>query len=117
MKKLTKKTARKIVADPDLLLSLHEAVCLAMGYEPEGERPEKPTAEYLEAERYILREVPLADKPEHLTNRQWQMQKMLEAAGATGENLEQAVRSFGDLPEGAQDMALAAVRARFPTVH
>ena len=38
--------------------NLHECVCIALGFEPEGMRPLEPSAEYLAAERWIVRNVP-----------------------------------------------------------
>lgn len=117
MKKLTKKTARKYVKNLQGTVTLHQAVCLALGFEPEGERPTNPSLDYLRAERSIFDQVPMTGKPEHLTNRQWTMQLFLEMLGQSGAELEESVRSFGELPVASQDVALMQVRARIPTTH
>lgn len=111
MKKLTKKTARRYVTSTQPL-SLHKAVCLLLGFEPEGERPEHPSAEYLRAEKWVIDRVPLAGKPEGLTNRQWKMQQILESMGQSGAELEESVRSFGELPQDSQDLALDVIVKR-----
>ena len=112
MKKITKKSAAKWF-NPDAVVSLHEAVCLALGYEPEGSRPPRPSRKYLDAEKWILETVPRSlgaiDRPPGLTDKQWAMHEYLRAMGRSGPELAEGIRTFGELPESEQDIALEHV--------
>lgn len=100
-RKLSKKSATKWAQRETL--SLHEAVCLALDQEPEGTRPAKPSARYLEAEKWIMEKVPpvpLAPVDE--------MRQLLRALGT--KDLDAALKDFAELPASEQEIALAAVK-------